>query len=380
MMQDDQSFRRATYAMIGTVIGAGAFAIPAAFKSMGLLAGSIAYWIAALIVLATHLLYAEAVLYDRGMQKKRFPGYLETAFGSLAKRISYFTQAAQIMGACLAYMILGGEFLAAIAGRFGLPQQALLWQILFWAAGAAVVFVGLKLVSRIEAWMTIVLILLILLAVFMFAPKANPALFSVMHWGSVMPLLGVFLFSLFGWGVISEIGAMCGYDRDRTRLAVATGSLIAALLMWLFGVFAYAAIGNALGSDPAELSKGLPSRLFWLIPAVGFLAVATSFITLVQDLKATLHLDAGLSKKNAWAIALGGPLLLLFLTTRNFLSTVGFIGSVITSFNALLLCLMAWKLMNRKQKDINYAWRNIVPFVCAGAFALVILWKLMTIW
>lgn len=380
MTTDKRPFRRATYAMIGTVIGAGTFAIPAAFQSMGILAGSVAYWTVALVVLATHLLFVEAVLYSRGMDKKRFPGYVEIAFGKWAKRAAYLTQAAQVIGACLAYVILGGEFLASLAGHFGLPDQLLIWQVLFWAGGAAVVFVGLKLVARIEAWMTIGLIALMALAVGLYAPKADPALFTAMHWGAVMPLLGVFLFSLFGWGVISEVSAICGHDRDKTRLAVAGGSLAAALLMWLFGVFAYAAIGDSLGSDPADLSRGLPSGLFWLIPAVGFLAVATSFITLVQDFKAMLHLDAGLPKKIAWAISLGGPLLLLFLTTRDFLSTVGFIGSAISSFNALLLCLMAWKLMSRKPKDINYAWRNVVPFVCAGAFATVILWKLATIW
>lgn len=380
MTNDKRPFRRATYAMIGTVIGAGTFAIPVAFKSMGILAGSVAYWGVALIVLATHLLFTEAVLYSRGMEHKRFPGYLGLAFGKWAKRVGYFTQAAQVIGACLAYLVLGGEFMAALAERFGLPHQILLWQVVFWAGGAAVVFVGLKLVARIEAWMTIGLILLMLLAIGFFAPQADPSLFWVSHWGSVMPLLGVFLFSLFGWGVISEVGAICDHDRDRTRLAVAAGSLAAALLMWLFGVFAYAAIGGGLGNDPAMLSAGLPSGLFWLIPAVGFLAVATSFITLVQDFKAMLHLDVGLPKKIAWAIALGSPLILLFLTSRDFLSTVGFVGSAISSLNALLLCLMAWKLMSRKPKHINFVWRKIVPFVCAGVFAGVILWELVTIW
>jgi hypothetical protein len=149
--------------------------------------------------------------------------------------------------------------------------------------------------------------------------------------------------------------------------------------MWLFGAFAYAAIGDVLGSDPAELSIGLPSALFWLIPSVGFLAVATSFITLVQDFKAMLHLDAGLSKVLAWAIALGSPLVLLFLTARDFLSTIGFIGAVVSSFNAFLVCLLAWKLMGRRPKEFNYVWRKIVPFACAGLFAVVILWKLAVI-
>jgi amino acid permease len=275
---------------------------------------------------------------------------------------------------------LGGEFLSVLAGRLGLPDQVLLWQFLFWAGGAGVVFVGLKLVARIEAVLTIALILLLGFAIGVYAPQADSALFGGMRWGAVMPLLGVFLFSMFGWGVIPEVSAMCGHDRSRTRLAVAFGSLAAALLMWLFGVFAYAAIGDSLGGDPAELSRGLPASLFWLIPAVGFLAVATSFITLVQDFKAMLHLDAKLPKKLAWAVALGSPLVLLAVTSRDFLGTVGFVGAAVSSLNAFLLCLMARNLMNRKPKQLNYAWRNVVPLVCAGAFGCVVLWKLATIW
>jgi amino acid permease len=380
MTNDARPFRRATYAMIGTVIGAGTFAIPLAFSQMGILAGSIAYWLVALIILATHLLFVEAVLWNRSMEKKRLPGYLEIAFGSWAKRLGYLTQAAQITGACLAYLVLGGEFLSVLAGRLGLPDQVLLWQFLFWAGGAGVVFVGLKLVARIEAVLTIALILLLGFAIGVYAPQADSALFGGMRWGAVMPLLGVIMCSMFGWGVIPEVSAMCGHDRSRTRLAVAFGSLAAALLMWLFGVFAYAAIGDSLGGDPAELSRGLPASLFWLIPAVGFLAVATSFITLVQDFKAMLHLDAKLPKKLAWAVALGSPLVLLAVTSRDFLGTVGFVGAAVSSLNAFLLCLMARNLMNRKPKQLNYAWRNVVPLVCAGAFGCVVLWKLATIW
>ncbi len=371
MENASRSFRHGLYAMIGTIIGAGTFALPAAMKSMGILAGSIAFWLTALVVLATHLIYTELVLHRKSMAKRRFPGYLEVAFGPWAKRFGYLTNAAQVIGACLAYLVIGGEFLSVLAKHAGLPTSILMWQVLFWVGGACVVFVGLKLVSKVEAWMTVVKIGLLLLSIGLFFWKSDATLFFEMNWPEVLPLLGVFLFSLFGWGVIPEVAAICKGDKEKTRLAVAGGSLAAALLMWLFGIFAYAAIGDSLTSNTGDLSFGVPASMFWLIPAVGFFAVATPFLSLTQDFKAMLHLDAGLSKRVAWAVALGSPLVLLLLVSRNFLGTVGFVGAGVSSVNGILMCSAAIKLM-RGEKDISYAWRVVVPGICIAVFSVVV--------
>ncbi len=376
MENQSKAFRKATYAMIGTIVGAGTFALPAALRSMGLLAGSLAYWCIALVVLATDLIYVDVVLHSRSMGHKRFPGYAGAAFGHGAKILAYVTVWAQTMGACLAYLVLGGEFLALLAKHLGLPVQTVLWQLLFWAAGAAVVFVGLKLVARVESWMTLGKILLILLCVAWFAWRSDGTLFYSAHWTAVMPLIGVFLFSLSGWAVVPEVAELCGKDKRRTQLAVAWGALISSMLMWLFGVFVYAALDVTLAANSVDYSSSMPGWLFWLIPLVGFLAVATPFITLSQDFKATLHLDAGLSKHAAWAVTLGGPLILLILTSRNFLSTVDFVGGIVTSLNAVFLCAVAIQLM-RHDKNASRLWRSAVPLVCAAAYALVFVWKVL---
>ncbi|MBI5655190.1 hypothetical protein HZC53_06090 [Candidatus Uhrbacteria bacterium] len=374
MENENKAFRRGLYSMVGTVIGAGTFALPAAMQEMGILAGSIAYWAAALVVLATHLLFLELVTHNKSMVKKRFPGYLEEAFGPWAKKLGYLTQAAQVTGASLAYIILGGEFMYDIAGSLGLPFNILAWQILFWVGGAVTVLYGLKIVAKIESWMTILLVLLLLTTLGPYFIQADATLFFESHWLRVMPLIGIFLFSLFGWGVIPEVHSICGNDKNKTRLAVTIGSLAAAFLMWLFGVFAYASLNGALTDEAASLGIGMPVWLFWLIPAVGFLAVATSFITLNQDFKAMLHLDAGLTKPVAWMIALGSPLFLLFVTSRDFVGTVGFVGAGISSLNGILLCGAAFKFM-RGDRKVNFLWRVVAPVACALIFTVVVVWN-----
>ncbi|MFA4955018.1 MAG: aromatic amino acid transport family protein [Patescibacteria group bacterium] len=371
-----RAFRRSTFAMLGTVIGAGTFGLPAAMQAMGIFVGTLVYWAVALVVLCIHLLYAEIVLRDKSTALHRFPGHLEKAFGSKVKTFGYLTYAAQICGSCLAYLILGGDFLAAVATHLGVYLPVLAWQILFWVGGAAVVFVGLKLVQRVEAWMTVLLIVFLLAVVWFYGGRVDPALFQGGNWHQVMPFVGVFLFSLFGWSVIPEVGAILNFDPRRTRLAVAGGSLAAAFLMWLFGTLVYAGIGARLTSNPADLSLGIPAQFFWLIPLVGFLAVATSFITLIQSFKAMLHLDAGLPKFWSWLTALGIPLFLLLVTSRNFLHTVDFVGAIISSINALLIALLAMKLLKGKD-GMQFVWRYVVSGVCAVAFGSVLVWKLI---
>lgn len=374
MISAHRAFGRATFAMLGTIVGAGTFGLPAAMHAMGILAGTAVYWAVALVLLCTHLLYAEIVLRNKSTTKHRFPGHLEKAFGPKMKTLGYVTYAAQIYGSCLAYLILGGEFMSVVAEHFNLKLPLLFWQILFWAGGALIVFVGLKLVQRVEAWLTVLLIILFVIMLAVYAGQIDPTLFSGVHLSGVVPFMGIFLFSLCGWSVIPEVGAILDFDPHRTRIAVALGSLGAALLMWLFGILVYAGLGPRLTPDPSSLSLGIPSGLFWLLPAVGFLAVATSFITMVQSLKATFHLDAGLPKLWSWAAALGIPLLLLLATSRNFLYTVDFVGAVISSFNAFLIALIAIKLLKGKT-GWAWVWRYAVSGTCAAVFVLILLKK-----
>jgi len=371
MKQGITGLQKATLAMFGTVVGAGTFALPAAFHEMGILAGSVAYWVCALAVLATHLLYAEIVLRNADSASHRLPAQAGQLLGPWARRLAYVTHSGQAVLAILAYIILGGGFLASLAKMVGLPSSMLVWQLLFWAAGAAAVFVGLKMVTAVESKLSWVLIGLLLVSSALFLRSADGGLFLTAHWGVVPGGLGVFLFAMFGWQVIPEVVAITGRDPDRTRLAVAIGSLGASFLMWLFAVLAYAAIGNALGTDPSQLASGFPYAWAWLLPAVGFFAVANPFLMLSQDLKAMLHLDAKFSKPLAWALALGVPLFLFFVVTRNFLETVSFSGAILSSLNGILICLMALTACKISRKR-NWLWCVGIPVACVVLFMFVL--------
>jgi amino acid permease len=378
MTASSKVFVRGTLTMLATIIGAGVFAIPFAMKTMGIFAGSVMYWTVATVILTAHLLYADIILHDASLRGMRLPGHATRILGVWPGHFAVISHPLNTIGATLAYLILGGEFLASLASAAGLPHAVLFWQIVFWAGGAITVFFGLKLVARVETWMAWVLIGLLGLSVFLFLPNADTGLFLVSKWGSALAPLGILVFALNAFNVLPEIVEICGRNVKQSLSAVTIGSLGAALLMWLFGVFGYAALGSSLVTDPSDVARAFPSGFFWLLPAIGFLAVATSFLTITQDLKAMIHLDLRQPKVVAWAVALGAPLILLFITERDFLGTISFIGGIFGALNGVLIAWMALVFADRAPR-LKRMWIRGFASVCAMAFFLTFFWRILSL-
>ncbi len=372
-----KSLHRGTLTMFGTIVGAGVFALPALFKSTGILAGSLIYWVLALVVLAMHLLYADIALRRDPLSHLKFPGHVAVILGPWAGILALIVHSFALIGVCFAYLLLGGEFLASLSGFFGGPASVLLWQILFWISGAFTVFFGLKTVARVESWLSWCLAALLLLSIALFIPRVDVSLFAGAAWGRVFAPFGIILFALSAYPIVPAVAEICGRNRARTMRAVVVGSLGAALLMWLFGVLGFAAVGSALTSNPADVARVFPPSFFWLLPATGFLAVATSFLTLMDDLRGVFLAEFHVSEHIAWILALSAPMALLFLTERNFLATAEFIGSSFTAIIGMLISFMAIKIESQKSKSLKVKSR-ILPFICAGLFFLAFIWRILS--
>jgi tyrosine-specific transport protein len=368
---------RIAIAMLGTIIGAGVFGLPAALKQNGILAGSVIYWLMALVILAMHLLYADVIIRSLSTAEHRLPGQAKRLLGRGAATIAFISHPLQILGASFAYLILGGEFLSVLAGLVGLHAPTLVWQIVFWIGGAISVFLGLRFIAKLEAPMAWLLVTLLCVSTVFFVRGADGSRFLVANWTNVLAPLGVFLFALSGLPVVPEVVALAGRDPVRSRLGIAIGTLGAAFLMWVFAVFALAKLGDAVTSNPADLVKAFPPYAMWMIPAAGFLAVSSCFMVVTQDLKSMLRYDAHVPKQIAWASALLVPFAMLFFVPRDFLTTVGFVGSIFGSINGLLVTALAFKL--RAQDKGSAFVRFGLPCVAAAVFLTVFIWRILSL-
>lgn len=328
--------RKSAMVLLGTIIGAGVFGLPSLFSQVGIWPGSMLFGGLVVMVVLTHVFYAEVILHYK--KHMRLAGYAERSLGSWAGLIAKVSFPLSMFGAMFAYVILGGEFLSAIAREFGIADHLLTWQLLFWLGGAATVFFGMKMVAKLEVIGTWALIgTMIVVSVFA-STRFHPEALIRAEWSSFLLPYGVFLFAMMGLSVVAEIMELVEYKREIAYPAIVGGTVGAAVLSWLFGVSLALASGQVIGGGVDVLVGLLPAGTGFMIPVLGFLAVATSNITVAQGLKKTFVLDFKMEERLAWLLTFMVPFALLFLTQRNFLGTVGFVGAVFGGINGMLVC------------------------------------------
>lgn len=326
---------RATLLLVGTIIGAGIFAVPAMIGAWGILPSTFAFVVLTALMTGVHLYYAEAIL--RSRQKGHLIGRATYWLGPWAGRCAGALQSLQIFGSSLAYLILGGTFLSLL---IPVSMHLLSWQVAFWVLGSFIVLFGLRLVSKAESIMTWTLIGVILLISFIFSAQAShwSSWFMPSTWNGFQPY-GVFLFSLLGIVGMSEAAELVEYNVDALRKVAVSSTVISAILTYLYGVTAWVASNGTLTHDASDVIQFLPVGISIIVPLFGFLAVMTSFISGALDLRNILQKDLRASAPIALGIALGVPLILLFLTPRDFMKTVGFVGSF---FGAGIAAIVVW--------------------------------------
>ncbi len=359
--------------MIGTIIGAGVFALPAMFARLGLWPATAIFIVVTGAVLGMHLLYVQIATGFK--ENRRLAGYAKEVLGTSGSWVATVTYPLAEMGGLFAYLVLGGEFLASLSHQLGFGGTVVAWQLLFWFVGAVTVLFGLKAVAKVEAWVTWLLIatMVVVSVLALQAPVIERVAFY--QWSELLTPFGIFLFSMFGLSVVGEVVDMTRPNKRIAMQAVMIGTLVSAVLSWVFAVSLFLTKGFSYGRGASALTEAMPLGWQWMIPLFGFLAVLTSFITVAQDLKATWHLDFRVSKPIAWMLALGAPLLLLSILKRDFLATLDFVGAIFWSVNGMLVALIALKTI-KQRKVSSWWWAYAIPWFILVVFAVGFLQKL----
>lgn len=358
-MQDRGVARwRATLLLLGTIVGAGIFGVPAMIGVWGVIPATIAFAVITGAILIAHLYYAEAIIANQ--DHAHLAGQAAYWLGRPARNIGGIIQTLQIIGGNLAYLILGGGFLYVLSRAVGIDLPLIAWQVLFWVVGSVLVFCGLKAVSRAESFLTWALIGVIVLIVAIFVRRADFSLIPLIpaRFAGLEPY-GIILFSVLGVTAMPEVAKLVKYRREDMRKAVIRSTLFAAALTYAYGVSAWLASGGTLSRDPSDVVRFLPSVLTFVFPLFGLLAVMTSFISSGLDLSGMLHGDFHISKRLAHSVSLAVPLILLFVTSRDFLATVGIVGSVFGASLAILVTLMGWKAL-RARRSRTEGWVRVL--------------------
>jgi amino acid permease len=299
---------KATFVLFGTIVGAGIFGLPYLIQKAGFAIG--VFWMVVLtsVVTLTHLLYGEVVMVTPG--RHRLVGYVRLYLGKGLAQVEAVNSTLNLYGGSLAYLILGGLFVAAIFSPLA-AISPLYGSVVLFLFGLAAAWGGSAFLSKFDFWMTLgeMTSFLVLSAVALTAFHAE----NLVHIDFSQAFLpyGVVLFALGGLTAVSEVTEIVGEKPRLVRQSVLIGTLMAAGLTLLFAT----SVVGALGPDvTTESVSGLTSKFGGMLPILGgicgFLAILTSYAVFGANLKSQFQLDLKLKPVAALFAAVILPFLL----------------------------------------------------------------------
>jgi len=339
-------FLRALSVFAGTIIGVGIFGLPYVAMKAG-------FWVVVLyflfltgVAIVIHLMYGEASLGCKTLH--RLPGVVEEYMGRRWKNFAFLMTGLGLLGALLAYLIVGGEFLTSFFSPY-FGGSALIYTLFFWISGTFLIFRGIKSISLIEF-----LLLIVFLGILaMFFVKASPFIdvenFKNINLKFFTLPYGVVLFSLWGINMVPEIKEILRGNRRQLRWVIISGILLSAIT-YLF--FIYTILGASGANTSKEAISGLAFTLGDGIIRLGFLfgiiTCFTSFLTLGLTLKKILWYDFHLNPRLSWFIACFLPLFLFLIGLRAFIDIIGLTGAVAVGSMGIIVVFLYREFLKKK--------------------------------
>ncbi|MCL5010764.1 MAG: amino acid permease [Patescibacteria group bacterium] len=340
----------ASVSLVGTIVGAGVFAIPYVMSKSGILLSLFYFVLIGLVAVLLHLFFGEIIL--RTKEEARLAGFAGKYLGKKAKPVVAFFVITGVAGSLLAYIILGGNFLSLIfPGHF----SAFEFTVLFWLALSFLVFWGTRSIAWAEVLLTVVFFGAILLVFGFCLPKFQAGNLISAGWQNVFLPFGVFFFSLVGWSAIAEAEDILDKKKNLKK-AVLSALAFCAVFYFVFGLVLSAVSGKQTSPDALTgLLPFLGQKVIILGGIFGLLAVGTSFLTLANYLKNTFVYDYRLPRFWSFALACCLPLVLFLAGMRNFLFVVSILGSLIGLVEGVSIVLIHRRAKKAGNREPEYS-------------------------
>ena len=369
-------FALATYT--GTIIGAGIFCLPYVASQAGVWPMVIYFAVIGTLILSTSLMFGQVIAVTPG--RHRLPGYANIYLGKKAKHFVFITATLGLIGTLLTYIILGGEFLHGIFGQL-LGGPVILYALIYFAAGAYLIFRDARTISRIEIIMLAFLLLLIILFSFAGGSHVNFDNFQVETKNIYIPF-GVIIFSLWGMSILPEIGEIMKGDQKKMKQVISWGLFTAVAVYILFIVLVWGISGDGTTEEAISGLKGLLGNKVILFGYIfGFLATFTSFITLGLVLKKIFWYDYGIPKNYSWFFATFIPLCLYLIGLRGIINVIGITGAFTLGIEGVIIFLICFKARKTVAGKAPYKFRlpTFVKVIFILIFVVGVLFQIINL-
>lgn len=338
----------------GTIIGVGIFSLPYITTKVGLGVMALYLFILTLLVLLVNLFFSQVAL--KTTDFIRLPGYAKIHLGKWGARVATLAAILGSLGTILAYIIVGGGFLANLLIPI-LGGSVFLYTFLNFIIGALLIFWGIRAISKIEFWglaLFFVSLIIVFWRGFSFFNIGN--LFSQPGgFGNFFLPYGPILFALWGASMIPEIEEMLGRDKKKIKKMVSIGTIIPAVVYLLFILLVVLISGSSTSQEAISGLKAiLGQRITSVMFLAGFLAVFTSFITVGLTLKKVFWYDLKMPHYFSWVLTCCLPFIFYLLGFNDFIKIIGFVGGVMLAIDGILILLMYRKIQINKTRILVY--------------------------
>ncbi len=334
----------------GTIIGVGLFSLPYITLKVGFWVILGYFLILGAIAVIVHMFFGELSL--KTPDFKRLPGFAEIYLGKKGKTMAYISTILGLFGAILAYLLVGGEFLANLISPI-LGGSTLIYTVIYFILGSFLIFFGIKAICKVEFWGLVLFFIILILLFFKGKFLINTGnLFISSGEISVKNLFlpyGPILFSIWGATLIPEIEEMLGENKILIKKIIPIAILIP-ILVYLFFIYLILGITGNQTTESAltGLRNFLGPAIFNIGLLFGLLTTFTSFITVGLTLKKTFWYDLKVPKLAAWSLTCFLPLILFLIGIKNFIPVISFVGGIMLGIDGILILLMYRKIKTGK--------------------------------
>lgn len=362
-----KKFIQAQAIFAGTVIGVGLFGLPYAASQLGFWPLAIYFALLSPLVIVVHFLLGEIACGT--LKLARVPGYAGEYLGQSMKKISFVVSALGILGALLAYLIVGGQFLYAVLSPF-FGGSPLVYTLIFFSIGTLLIYRGVKSISYIELVLFLIFIFILGLFFYFALPFFNVQNFSSINLQFLILPYGVVIFSLWGTSVIPEIKEILSGDRRLLRLVIATGSILIALIYLFFVIIILGVTGpNTSREAMLGFASAVGQRIVFWGFCFGLITTFTSFLTLGLTLKRIFNYDFKLNQRLSWAIACFMPLVLFIIGFNNFIDVIGLTGAIALGAEGIIIIFIYRAYLERKGAKMPLWLYSLIIFLIFGILA-----------
>ena len=359
-------FLLAAATLLGTIVGAGVFALPYVFVKSGVAVCFFYFLLLGFVVIMLHLFFAQAILSAK--KETRLVGLAERYLGKKAKALVASAIIAGVAGSLLVYIILSGDFLALVLpGAFSPFQYAILAWLLF----TFLVFLGTHSIALVEFLMGIILFAVVGLILIFSLPYFQTSNLVLFNSQNIFLPFGIIFFSLVGWSALPAVEDILKNKKDIKKLIISV-LLFCCLFYFLFGLIISGVSGVKTTGQPfSGIAPFLGDEAMILGGIFGFLVVATSFITLANYLKNTFIFDFKAPRILALLLVCGLPLILFLAGLRDFISVVSIVGAFVGAVEGTAIVLIFQK--SRKAGDRTPEFSLEVPKIILFFVVFVLL-------